>query len=269
MRCSFLVLAIGLTTVARAPAHYHILLPDRNSVKVGDKVTLTYVFGHPFEHDLFDTEKPTKATLYAPDGKATDALAELQKVETAGHGGKRIVAYQLVVQPDTRGDHTVVFESPPVWMADDKHFLRDLVRVTIHVETQKGWDARLGEATRFSAVPLTRPYGLRAGTVFQAIVYPQEPTGVSHTVEVERFNSEPPAALPPDEHITLALKTDPLGTATCTLPDPGWWGVTAIRRHPAEAKTPTQERDGKAYPLVERSTLWVMVDGQVALRPAE
>jgi len=269
MRCSFLVLAIGLAAVPRAQAHYHILLPDRDSVKVGDKVALTYVFGHPFEHDLFDTEKPAKATLYAPDGKATDVLAGLQKVEAPGHGDKRIGAYQLVVQPDARGDYTVVIESPPVWMADEKHFLRDTARVTIHVEAQKGWDARLGDATQFAAVPLTRPYGLRAGTVFQAAVYPSDAPGVSHLVEVERFNSQSPAALPPDEHITLALKTDPLGTATCTLPDPGWWGITAVRRYPAEAKTPTREREGKAYPVVERSTLWVLVDGPVPLRPAD
>jgi cobalt/nickel transport protein len=269
MRLTLLVVAVGLAAAGQASAHYHILLPDRSSVKVGDKVTLTYVFGHPFEHDLFETEKPAKATLFAPDGKATAVLAGLQKVETTGHGGKRITAFQLAVQPDSRGDYTVVFESPPVWMADEKQFFRDTTRVTIHVEAQKGWDARLGDATQFAVVPLTRPYGLRAGSVFQAAVHPNDAAGVSHLVEVERFNPEPPAALPPDEHITLALKTDPLGTATCTLPEAGWWGVTAIRRYPAEAKTPTRDRDGTAYPLIDRSTLWVVVDGQVPLRPAD
>jgi cobalt/nickel transport protein len=269
MRLPFLLAAIGLAAGAPAQAHYHILLPDRPSVKPGDKVTLTYVFGHPFEHDLFDTEKPARATVFAPDGKATDVLAGLQKVETNGHDDKRIGAYQFVFQPEGRGDYSIVFESPPIWMGDEKHFVRDTARVTIHVETQKGWDARLGEANRFAVVPLTRPYGLRAGTVFQAAVHPAESGGVSHLVEVERFNPQPPRALPPDEHITLGLKTDPLGTATCTLPDPGWWGITAVRRHAAEAKPPTRERDGKAYPVVERATLWVLVDDQVPLKPAD
>src|SRR5262249_22487377 len=154
------------------------------------------------------TEKPAKATLFAPDGKATDVLPALQKVETNGHDNRRIDAYQYVFQPESRGDFMVVFESPPVWMADEKLFFRDTARVTIHVETQQGWDARLGDATQFSVVPLTRPYGLRAGMVFQAAVYPAETTGVSHSVEVERFNPQPPAALPPDEHITLSVKTD-------------------------------------------------------------
>ncbi len=194
-------------------------------------------------------------------------LDQLTKVETTGHNDRRIAAFQLDFQPPVRGDYTIVFESPAVWMAEEKHFLRDTARVTIHVEAQKGWDARHAEATQFAIAPLTRPYGLRAGTVFQAAVHPAD--GVSHLVEVERFNPEPPRALPPDEHITLAVKTDPNGTATCTLPDPGWWGLTAVRRYPAEAKPPTRDHDGKAYPLIERATLWVLVDGPVPLRPAD
>jgi cobalt/nickel transport protein len=269
MRLPLLLAAVALGSASTVQAHYHILLPDRHSVKVGDKVTLTYVFGHPFEHDLFDTEKPTKATLFSPDGKATDVLAALQKVETNGHGNKQIAAYQYVFQPEGRGDFTIVFESPPIWMADEKQFFRDTARVTIHVETQKGWDARLGDATQFAVVPLTRPYGLRAGMVFQASVYPGESSGVSHQVEVERFNPQPPAALPPDEHITLSVKTDRNGTATSTLPDAGWWAMTAIRRYPAEAKPPTREREGAAYPLVERATLWVLVEDRVPLKPVE
>lgn len=269
MRLPILLAAIGLATAAPAHGHYHILLPDQHSVKAGGKVTFTYAFGHPFEHSLFDTERPAKATLFAPDGKGTDVLARLEKVETVGTGGKRIAAYQLAIQPDGRGDYSVVFESPPVWMADEKLFIRDTTRVTVHVETQKGWDARLGEANQFAIVPLTRPYGLRAGMTFQAAVHPNDGNGVSHLVEIERFNPQPPAALPTDEHITLAVKTDPNGTATCTLPDPGWWGLTAVRRYPAEARHPTRDRDGTAYPLVERATLWVPVDDRVPLRPAD
>jgi uncharacterized GH25 family protein len=269
MRSAFLIAAACVATAVPAHAHYHILLPDRGSVKTGDKVTLTYVFGHPFEHEWFDTEGPEKAIVFGPDGKTTDVLERVKKVETVGHGDRRIAAYQLEFSPPTRGDYTVVFEAPPVWMADEKHFLRDAARVTIHVETQKGWDARHGEANQFAIEPLTRPYGLRPGTVFQASVRPADTPGVSHLVELERFNPQPPAALPPDEHITLAMKTDPAGTVTCSLPDPGWWALTAIRHYPAEAKPPTRERDGTAYPVIERATLWVLVDDRVPLRPAE
>jgi cobalt/nickel transport protein len=269
MRLLLLGAAIGLVASAPARAHYHILLPDRHSVKAGDQVTVSYAFGHPFEHEMFEAEKPARATLFAPDGKATDILPRVEKIDLFRPDAKRVAAYQFVFKPAGRGDYTLVFESPPVWMKDEKQFVRDTARVVIHVETQKGWDARAAEASEFALVPLTRPYGLRAGSVFQASVQPTEPGGVSHLVEAERFNAQPPPALPADEHITLAVKTDTNGTATITLPDAGWWGVTAVRRYSAEAKLPTRELDGKAYPVVERATLWVLVEDWVPLKPAE
>jgi cobalt/nickel transport protein len=271
MNRSLLLVVAILLAVAATPvqAHYHILHPSLHSVKVGDQITFSYGFGHPFEHQLFQTEKPERATLFAPDGKATDVLAKFEKFSVEVAGGKQVSAYRFVFQPEGRGDYTLVVESPPIWMQDEKHFVRDTSRVVLHVETQKGWDARAAGANEFAIAPLTRPYGLRAGTVFQASVHPNEANGVAHLVEIERYNPEAPRALPPDEHITHAVKTDPNGTATCTLPDPGWWCVTAIRRYPAEAKPPTRERDAKQYPVVERATLWVRVDDQVPLKPVE
>ena len=49
-------------------------------------------------------------------------------------------------------------------------------------------------------------------------------------------------------------KLDANGTLTCTLPDAGWWCITAYRDG-GKAK-----RDGKEYPLQLRTTLWVHVD---------
>jgi cobalt/nickel transport protein len=196
-------------------------------------------------------------------------LAGFQKTQVVGGNGKKITVFQFPFQPEKRGDYTLLVESPPIWMKEEKHFVRDTSRVVLHVETQKGWDVRAAGANDFAITPLTRPYGLRAGMVFQANVLPHESNGVSHLAEIERYNAEPPRALPPDEHITHAVKTDPNGTATCTLPEPGWWCLTAIRRYPAEAKAPTRERDGKQYPVIERATLWVYVDDQVPLKPVE
>jgi cobalt/nickel transport protein len=269
MRFLFLSTVIGIAAAGPAQAHYHILLPDRHSVKAAEEVTVTYAFGHPFEHEMFEAQKPARATLFAPDGKATDVLPGVEKIDFFRSDEKKVAAYKLVLKPATRGDYTLVFESPPIWMKDDKQFLRDTVRVVIHVETQKGWDARAARANEFALVPLTRPYGLRAGAAFQAMVHANESAGVSHLVEAERFNPQPPRALPPDEHMTLAVKTDTNGTATVTLPDPGWWGLTAVRRYPAELKPPTRENDGKAYPVIERATLWVLVEVRVPLKPTE
>jgi uncharacterized GH25 family protein len=69
--------------------------------------------------------------------------------------------------------------------------------------------------------------------------------------------------------MTLSLKTDENGVATCTLPEPGWWAITATRKFNQFQQPATQERDGKPYPIVERATLWVHVDDKIPLKPVE
>ena len=218
---------------------------------------------------MFDTEKPLKAVAFHPDGKSVDLLSSFEKVELPGREEKNVAAYRFTFQPATRGDYTLVVESPPIWMADEKHSFHDPCRVTIHADAQKGWDVPAAERGQFTISPLTRPYGLRAGMVFQARVRaPGAGLPISHLVEIERYNPVAPKALPPDEHITFAVKTD-AGIATCTLPDPGWWAVTAIRQLGPKQEPATIERGGKDYPVIDRATLWVRVDDKIPLKPAE
>jgi uncharacterized GH25 family protein len=73
-------------------------------------------------------------------------------------------------------------------------------------------------------------------------------------VEVERYHPVPPKETPADEHVTRTARTDPNGVVTCTLTEPGWWGITVQR------DAGTRERKGKAYPMRQRATLWVFVE---------
>src|SRR5207244_4308660 len=103
-----------------------------------------------------------------PDGTRTDLAPTLQKVEAAGADGKGVAAFKFAFTPAKRGDHTFVLAAPPVWLEEEKLFLHDTVKVVYHVQTQNGWDAPAG--VPFEVVPLTRPYGLQAGMVFQGQV---------------------------------------------------------------------------------------------------
>jgi len=82
-------------------------------------------------------------------------------------------------------------------------------------------------------------------------------------VEIERYNAAPPKELPPDEHVTRSVKTDQGGVATFTLPEPGWWCVTAQR------DGGFRERAAQRYPVRQRTTLWVHVDDKVPLTPVK
>jgi cobalt/nickel transport protein len=246
---ALLALASCVLIAPTASAHFHMLLPDRHAVKRGEAVTLTYQWGHPFEHQLFDADKPAKLVVIAPGGKRTDLTDKLEKITLKGDKGKKVVAYRLRFTPRQRGDFVFVAEAAPVWLAEDEAFVRDTAKVVVHVQAQKGWDSASRE--EFELVPLTRPYGLVPGLVFQAEI--RKPAGFRGVVEVERYNAVPPKVLPPDEQITRTVKTDPNGVVTTTLPDAGWWSLTATRPQG------TLRRAGKDCPVRQRCTLWVWV----------
>jgi cobalt/nickel transport protein len=246
-------LVIVLLVVAEAGrAHFNMLLPHAASIKRGDPITLTYQWGHPFEHQLFPARAPLGLAAYSPDGKRVDQMAALEKVAGTTNDTTTPVTYRFRFTPEARGDYLFVLNTPPIWMEEDKEFLQDTVKVIVHVQAQRGWDQSAGQP--FEMMPLTRPYGLEPGMVFQAQVLHKGKPVSGSLVEVERYNPAPPKELPPDEQMTRTAKTDPNGVLTCTLTDPGWWCLTASRdggKH---------ERAGATYPLRQRTTLWVHVD---------
>jgi cobalt/nickel transport protein len=228
-------------------AHYHMLLPSSAATKKGEAVDVIARWGHPFEAQLFDADRPEQCLAIAPDGKKIDLLSGLEKDTSAGKLG-----YKLRFNPQERGDYILIAQHAPVFMEEDGEFLHDSVKVILHVQAQRGWDASAGQA--FELVPLTRPYGIKAGSVFQAQVLSDSKATPGCLVEIERANAKPPKELPPDEQITRTAKTDPSGVVTTTLSEPGWWCVTA------QKEAGMREHKGKNYPVRRRATLWIYVD---------
>jgi uncharacterized GH25 family protein len=261
--------ALALVAIASfappARAHFNMLLPQAASAKKGEAITFTYQWGHPYEHQLFDAPEPMGVTVLTPRGQKISLTKELEKVSLAAGEGKSVGTFRFRFTPTERGDHVFVLQTPRIWMEEDREFLQDRVKVVLHVQAQKGWDNLV--RPDFEFLPLTRPYGLQADMVFQAQIaggVPKPNSGIGSLanvlVEIERYNPVAPRELPPDEQITRTARTDPNGVVTATLTDPGWWCLTAGR------EVGTQEREGKAYPVRQRSTLWVFV-GEKAAQP--
>jgi len=248
-------LALPGLIVASAPAHFSMLLPDAASSKRGQEITFLYQWGHPFEHQLFSAAPPQKVSVVYPDGKKEDLGAVLEKTSEPA------VAYRFRFKPGERGDYLFLLEGPPIWMEEEQEFLQDNVKVVLHVQAQKGWDQATGGA--FELLPLTRPYGLQPGMIFQAQALVEGKPLSGALVEVERYNPVAPKELPADEHITRTAKTDPNGIVTCTLPEPGWWCISAQRQHGQ------RERAGKSYPVRHRAILRVFVDEKNVPKPSE
>ncbi len=243
-----------LSVALPAQAHYHMLLPQAAAVKRGEAVAVIYQWGHPYEHQLFDTAAPQSVAVVAPDGKKTDLTPTLEKITQPGDQ-KNVTAYRFRFTPDQRGDYLLIVTAAPLWMEEDQEFYQDTVKVVLHVQAQRGWEKPAGQTMEL--VPLTRPYGLQPNMVFQAQAFAEAKPLAGALVEIEHYNPASPKRLPPDEHITRTARTDPNGVVTTTLMEPGWWAVTAQRLHGQ------REHMGKTFPVRQRSTLWVFVDGAI------
>ena len=250
-------LGVTLLALPDSPvaAHFNMLLPEKPSAKRGEAITIVYQWGHPFEHQLFDAALPKKLIVRTPDDQTRDLAKSLEKF-TASAGAKKVAAYRLAFTPEQRGDYVFVLQTPAIWMEEEQEFLQDTVKVVLHVQAQKNWDAATSNG--IDLAPLTRPYGLRAGMVFQVQATAAGKPLAGELVEIERYNPAPPKELPPDEHITRTAKTDPNGVVTCNLPEPGWWGITT------QQNGGQRERNGKKYPVRQRATFWVFVDARLA-----
>jgi cobalt/nickel transport protein len=251
---ALLALVLGALLTSASNAHYNMLLPDKHSAKKGEVVTFTYQWGHPFEHQLFDAPKPASLVALAPDGKKLDLTDKLTKVALPGEKGKKVTGYQLRFTPDQRGDYIFLLKAAPVFLEEEGAVVEDAVKVVLHVQAQKGWSA--SHRHRVDLRPLTRPYGLEPGMVFQARALGSDkgPSRRSYLIEVERYNAVAPKKLPPEEHITRTVRTAPDGVVTTTLTDPGWWSLTVTQ------SGGMRNHGGKDVPLRERCTLWVFVD---------
>jgi len=194
--------AVGvlLLATAFAHAHYHMLLPSKHSVKAEEEVTFTYQFGHPFEHELFNTAEPVAVYVYHPDGKnETDVTKELKKTTVDGAEGKKVTAWTFTYTPPKRGDYTVVAFSPEFKLDGKEQKVRDVTKVVLHVQTENGWDIQVpkSEDSDLILLPLTRPYGLTPGTAFhveaELRVPPDQRRLVGRgVVEVGKYNPTAP-----------------------------------------------------------------------------
>lgn len=242
------IMAALVLVPGAASAHFAMLLAQKPSVRRGETAEIRYMVGHPFEHVLADAKPPACFEVIAPSGKRTDLLPQLEVHRTKG-GGARI--YTAPYTPTERGDALVCTETEP--HLHGAALMQGFAKMVLHVQTQNGWERRAGHPLEL--VPLTRPYGIEAGTTVRVqLLKDGEPLeGVA--LEVERYMPEPPPEelWPPDEFITRVERTGPGGVAGVTLTEPGWWVVGA------EVEAGTAEHAGERYPLHLRAMLWVFV----------
>jgi cobalt/nickel transport protein len=133
-------------------------------------------------------------------------------------------------------------EPRPYWEPIEDCYIIHYTKTVIGAFGQEeGWDEPLGLKTEI--VPLTRPFGLYSGNVFQGVVMLDGKPVPKAEVEVEFYNREGKATAPTDYMVTQVVKADQNGVFTYAVPRAGWWGFAALNISDHKIKHEGEEKD--------------------------
>lgn len=243
-----LIVALLLTAFA-APsrAHFGAIIPSDDIVSAKDPKTLRLrvAFMHPFEGHYMDMQKPEAFTVTAR-GKRHDLLEALKKKPVKGKA-----AWEASYNITRPGDYVFTVSPRPYWEPAERKFIVHYTKVVVNaLGLEEGWDAEAGLPVEI--VPLTRPYGLWAGNVFQGLVKKNGKPLPFAEVEVEFLNEGGKVSAPDDPFITQVIKADAGGVFTYAMPREGWWVFSALTEADYSLR-----HEGKEYPVELGGVLWL------------
>ena len=243
-----MMMALFFTLTGQAFGHFGMLIPSDNMIMQGDKrsVNLQLSFSHPMEMIGMELVKP-KAFNLVISGDKHDLLDELKPTRVMDRS-----AWNLDYQIKRPGIYVFYMEPQPFWEpAEDVFIIHYTKTVVTAFGDDEGWDKEIGLKTEI--VPLSKPFGLYAGNVFQAIIKLKGKPVPFAEVEVEYYNKEKNAHAPTDYMVTQTIKADQNGVFTYATPKAGWWGFAALNEADFKLKTKSGEEKGVELGAV----LWV------------
>ena len=219
------LLALGLVILAgaAADAHFGMIIPSDEMVMKGEnsEVALQLMFWHPFEGMGMDLVKPAGFGVVA-NGQKENLLQTLTPLKVEGRE-----TWKTNYRIKRPGLYVFYLEPQPYWEpAEDIYIVHYTKTVVAAYGEDEGWDEPIGLKTEI--VPLSKPFGLYAGNVFQGVVLLNEKPGPGAEVEVEYYNVGGKYSAPTDYMVAQTIKADPNGVFTYAAPKPGWWGFSAL-----------------------------------------
>jgi len=230
-----------------AGAHFTMVFPSDDEATVWDVAPVDYIadlgetktvyimWGHPYEHILFDMASAPEVSVMKPDGTVLPLTVTEITVDGMNEDGEdgTFKAYKTSFTVDQSGDSVVC-----VKYVDPDEDMIDYTKAVIHCgeETWFGWDANVGQQTEI--IPYMRPYGMEEGFVFAGKALYNNKVLAGAPVEIEIYHTldagkeivELAEAMFPNDPpmvFTRLTMSNENGEFVYTLDEPGIWFVGA------------------------------------------
>ena len=237
-RIASVALMLLLLLGGTAKAHFGMVIPSDTMImqEDGRSIDVTLSFSHPMEMIGMTLAKPERFSVRA-NGQEQDLLPQLQAAKVMG-----TQAWKATYPVKRPGVYMFVMEPQPYWEpAEDCYIIHYTKTVVTAFGDDEGWDEEVGLATEI--VPLSKPYGLYAGNLFQGIVKLGGKPVPFAEVEVEFYNQEQRATAPTDYMVTQTIKADQNGVFSYSAPQAGWWGFAALNTADYKLKADGEDKD--------------------------
>ena len=224
-----------------ANAHFLTIISNTDNVtsQKQTKVDFDISFIHPFEQTGMNMEKPE---VFANTKNNKLNLTQITKFDHK--------SWKSSYDIKTPGVNKFFVQPQPYFEPAEEKFILHVPKIIIcSFGLEDGWDTPLG--LKYEIVPMTKPFALYAGNLFQGKVLHDGKPASNVEVEVELYN-EFGLKAPSDAHITQVVKTDDNGVFSFVMNHKGWWGFAALIEE-GELK----HSDGKMYPVENGALIWI------------
>ncbi|MDP8257882.1 MAG: DUF4198 domain-containing protein [Candidatus Aadella gelida] len=226
-----------------AEAHFGMVIPDEDIVEdqKDTDLNIKVMFAHPFEGESMNMERPVQFGVMV-DGEKEDLLISLEPYEVKLYADtKTFKGWQADYKIKRPGDYMFYVEPVPYWEPVEDCYIVHYTKVIVDAfGKEEGWDEEIGLKTEI--VPLTRPFGIYAGNVFQGIVKVNGSPAPFSEVEVEYYNEDGVYTAPKGSFVTQVVKCDANGVFTYAIPEAGWWGFAALNEDVTTIKYGNEEK---------------------------
>lgn len=241
------IMSIVFILDGKSFAHFGMVIPSDSMITQKDSktITLNVSFSHPFEGVGMELTKPKVFGVRA-NGKTFDLRPHFKKSLVMGH-----TAWKIHYKVNRPGVYMFYMEPNPYWEPAEDCFIIHYTKIVVTAfGDDEGWDEAIGLRTEI--VPLSKPFGLYAGNVFQGMVKLDGKSVPFSVVEVEYYNQDGTSMAPTDYMATQTIKADQNGVFTYAAPKSGWWGFAALNTSKEKIK-----RNGKEKDVELGAVIWV------------